>query len=353
MSRIIRCLCVLFATSAIALPDNFNIAVYTDETPGARQMAETESGILIVGSLRQRTVYAVVPPSDGEKPEVVLIARNLRNPNGVAMLNGDLYVGAVTHVLRFPNIEETFRDRPSAEIVTSSLPRDGWHGNRAISVGPDGYLYVAIGAPCNVCLRNDERYASILRMSPTDGTASVYAHGVRNSVGMAWHPQTQELWFSDNGRDMMGDDIPHEEINIATEAGQHFGFPFYHAGGTRDPEYTTEQDASEFVAPTIRIQAHAAALGIDFYTHDRFPESYKNALFIAEHGSWNRSSKVGYRVSVARLLDGVRVYEPFVDIWLKGQDVSGRPNDVLVSRNGDLYISDDYGGRVYRVRYEP
>ena len=330
---------------------DFRLSVVTDEVPGARQIAETESGLLLVGSLRDGNLYAVVPAADG-KAEVVTFASGLTVPSGLALIGGDLYVGALDRVLRYRAIETTYRDNPQPEIVTDKLPDERHHGWKYLCVGPDGFLYVPVGAPCNICESEDPRFASILRMDPDTGETTIYAAGVRNSVGMAWHPETGELWFSDNGRDMLGDDIPPEEINRVTVPGAHYGYPYVHAGDILDPRFGEGHSPADYVPPEVRIQAHSAALGLAFYTGDQFPASYRNALFIAEHGSWNRSSKVGYRVSVVRFTEAGPTYEPFLDLWLKDEKVTGRPNDVLVSRDGSLLISDDKVGAVYRVTYQ-
>ena len=346
---------MLFCVAVLTIPvvgegiaPGFSLSVYTDAVPNARQMAETESGILFVGTRRAGRLYAVVPTADGA-PEVVAFAKDLTMPSGLAVLGNDLYVAALDRVLRYPDIETSFRESPKPEVVTDALPDKYHHGWKYLSVGPDGFLYVPVGAPCNICKSADERFASILRMSPRTGAATIYAHGVRNSVGMAWHPVTDELWFTDNGRDMMGDDIPPEEVNRVAEAGTHFGYPHIHGAAIRDPEFGKQHDPADYVPPEIEIQAHAAAIGMDFYTGEQFGPDYANALFIAEHGSWNRSSKVGYRVSVVRFSDDEPEYAPFVDVWLDGEKASGRPADVLAARDGTLLISDDQGGRIYRV----
>ncbi len=336
--------------AADGVAPGFELSVYTDAVPNARQMAETESGTLFVGTRRAGRLYAVVPVADGD-PDVVTIASGLSMPSGVALIDGDLYVAALDRVLRYPDIERTFRDRPAPQVVTDALPDRTHHGWKYLSVGPDGYLYVPVGAPCNICKSTDSRFASILRMDPETGETTVYAHGVRNSVGMAWHPRSGQLWFTDNGRDMMGDDVPPEEVNVVTEAGAHYGYPHIHGSDIRDPQFGQGHDPADYVEPFFEIQAHAAALGIDFYTAKQFPAEYAGALFIAEHGSWNRSSKVGFRVGVLRFPDTGPVYSPFVDVWLEGQKDSGRPNDVLVARDGTLLISDDKGGRIYRVTH--
>ncbi len=335
-------------TAGEGIAPGFAMSVYTDAVPDARQMAESDSGTLFVGTRRTGRVYAVVPPVDGP-PEVVTVATGLTMPSGLALLGDDLYVAALDRVLRYPGIETTFRESPVPEIVTDGLPDKYHHGWKYLSVGPDGQLYVPVGAPCNICESTDERFASILRMDPRTGETAVYAHGVRNSVGMAWHPVTNELWFTDNGRDMMGDDIPPEEVNRVAEAGAHYGYPYIHGTAIRDPKYGEGHDPGDYVPPTVEIQAHAAAIGMDFYTGDGFGSDYVNALFIAEHGSWNRSSKVGYRVSVVRFVDDEAIYAPFVDVWLEGEKASGRPADVLAARDGSLLVSDDQGGRIYRV----
>ena len=347
-------LAVLLGVPALGegIAAGFSMTVYTDEVPNARQMAESGSGMLFVGTRPAGRVYAVVPTADGS-PEVITVATGLTMPSGLALRGDDLYVAALDRVLRYPDIENTFRESPTPEVVTDALPDKYHHGWKYLSVGPDGHLYVPVGAPCNICESTDERFASILRMDPGTGDTTVYAHGVRNSVGMAWHPVTNELWFTDNGRDMMGDDIPPEEINRVTEAGAHYGYPYIHGTAIRDPEYGEGHDPADYVPPTVEIQAHAAAIGMDFYTGDRFGSDYENAIFIAEHGSWDRSSKVGYRVSVVRFVDDEPVYSPFVDVWLDGEKASGRPADVLAARDGTLLISDDQGGRIYRVTRTP
>ena len=330
----------------------FALSVLTDDVPNARQMALADSGLLFVGTRRAGKVYAVVPSDDADTdPVVVTFASGLAMPSGVALLGSDLYVAALDRVLRYRDIEATYRDKPRPEIVTDELPDRRHHGWKYLSVGPDGFLYVPVGAPCNVCKSDDPRFASILRMDPATGETTVYAHGVRNSVGMAWHPDTERLWFTDNGRDMLGDDVPPDEVNVAADIGAHYGYPHVHGRTILDPEFGDGHDPADYVPPETEIQAHSAALGLAFYTHSAFPADYAGALFIAEHGSWNRSSKVGYRVSVVRFGTDGPAYMPFIDIWLADERASGRPNDVLVAADGSLLISDDQGGRIYRATY--
>jgi glucose/arabinose dehydrogenase len=212
---------------------------------------------------------------------------------------------------------------------------------------------VPVGAPCNICLRdNDERYASIMRMNPDGSELEVFAHGIRNTVGFTWHPGTQELWFTDNGRDMLGDNVPPDELNRAPSAGLHFGYPFVHGGDIPDPEFGEGVDINQYVKPAQNLGPHVAALGMRFYTGNMFPEEYRNQIFIAEHGSWNRSKKIGYRVMLVKLNGNEAVsYEPFAEGWLQGDAVSGRPVDVLIMPDGSMLVSDDYGGVIYRIIY--
>ena len=334
------------------LPPGFSLSVVTDEVPNARQMALSDAGVLFVGSLQVGSLYAVVLGENwNAKPEVVVFASSTM-PSGIVLLGKDLYVAALNRVLRYPDIANTFRDQPTPQTVTDALPNKLHHGWKYLSIGPDGYLYVPVGAPCNICLSEDKRFASILRMHPRTGETTIYASGVRNSVGMAWHPETDVLWFTDNGRDMMGDDIPPEEVNRVLKPGAHYGYPHVHGADILDPRFGDGHEPSQYTSPTFEIQAHSAALGIAFYTGGMFPADYAGALFIAEHGSWNRSSKVGYRVSMLRRTESGLSYAPFVDVWLDGQRASGRPNDVLVAPDGSLLISDDQGGKIYRVAYE-
>ena len=341
------------AGSCLAIPEDFQMKVLTDEVPSARQMAEAENGILFVGSLGAGKVYAVEPAkAEGDKPNVVVVVDGLRMPSGIALHKGDLYIAALNQILRIDNAAETYVEKPQPHIVADDLPRDRHHGWKYLAVGPDDHLYFNVGAPCNICKRDEEIYASIVRMNPENGERSVYAHGIRNSVGLKWHPEDGQLWFSDNGGDMMGDDIPAEEINVATEPGQHFGYPHVHQGDILDRRFGSGYEIDQFEPPVVKIQAHAAAIGVDFYTGSKFPEKYTNALFIAEHGSWNRSKKVGYRVSVVHFETGEPNYEPFIDVWLENERVSGRPADVLSTQDGSLLISDDYRGRIYKVTYD-
>jgi glucose/arabinose dehydrogenase len=270
-------------------------------------------------------------------------------PNGVALRNGSLYVAEVNRILKFDNIEQQL-DNASYTVVRDDFPTETLHGWKFIRFGPDGKLYVPIGAPCNVCL--EEEYARIMRMNPDGKELEVFALGVRNTMGFDWHPETHELWFTDNGRDWLGDDLPPDELNHAPEQGLHFGFPYCHGGTIQDPEFTSRR-CDEFVEPALQLGPHVAALGMRFYTGDMFPEYYRNGIFIAEHGSWNRKTPIGYRVMFVKLENNVPVsYEVFAEGWLQGTLSRGRPVDIEIMNDGSILISDDKAGKIYRVGYE-
>jgi glucose/arabinose dehydrogenase len=336
----------------IVLPPGFKIELFA-EVPNARSMALSEGGILFVGNRRDDKVFAVVDSNkDYQADEVVVIASGLIMPNGVAIKNGDLYVAEVSRILKYGDIENTYRNNPSPEIVRDDFPTDTHHGWKFIRFGPDDKLYIPVGAPCNVCLKNDQRFASITRMNPDGSDFEIFANGVRNTVGFDWHPVTNELWFTDNGRDMLGDNIPPDELNRAPETGLHFGFPFWHGKSIPDPDFGQNHTASEFTLPAQELGPHVASLGMRFYTGDMFPSEYKNQIFIAEHGSWNRSEKIGYRVMLVRLENNHPVsYEAFAQGWLKGETVSGRPVDIQQMPDGSLLVSDDFSGKIYRISF--
>ena len=340
----------LSETETIKDDDNNEFELTTHASvPSARQMAQTESGLLFVGTF-QREVYAIDP----QHPDTpIVVASGLTMPTGLALLEGDLYVAAHDRILKYADIESNYTELPEPTIISDDLPDARHHGWKYLSVGPEGFLYFNVGAPCNICLSDDEIFASIVKMDPESGEWEIYAHGVRNCVGSAWHPLTDKLWFTDNGGDNLGDDIPPEEINIVDQPGSHYGYPYIHGDDYEDPTYGKQQPKDfKYVKPVVKIQAHSAALGVAFYTGNQFPDKYKNALFVAEHGSWNRSSRVGYRVSVVLFENDEPHYQPFIDIWLVGERVSGRPNDVLVANDGSLFISDDGAGKIYQVRHK-
>jgi glucose/arabinose dehydrogenase len=337
----------------IQLPDGFEISLLTDQVPGARAMTQSPKGILYVGSRRGGNVYAVVDETgDQVADRVITIATDLNAPNGVAWREGSLYVAEIHRVLRFDGIDERIEDPPEPVVVNADFPSDTHHGWKFIRFGPDDKLYVPVGAPCNVCEKEESIYASITRMDVDGENHEIYAHGVRNTVGFDWHPETGELWFTDNGRDMLGDDLPPDELNRAPSKGLHFGFPYCHGGDLADPQFGEMRDCSETVPPAAKLGPHVASLGMRFYTGESFPGEYRNQIFIAEHGSWNRSTPIGYRLTLARLNGNeVSSYEVFAEGWLQGEDAWGRPVDLHVMLDGSLLVSDDRAGAIYRIQY--
>ncbi|RZF29445.1 sorbosone dehydrogenase family protein [Paraburkholderia sp. UYCP14C] len=336
----------------IRLPPGFHIEVLSDDVPSARAMTLSPKGILYVGS-QDGHVYAL-ELRNGRVTGHHVIASGLQIPAGVAWHEGALYVSAVSKIVRFDAIDAHLTDPPKPVVVTDKLPTETHHGWKFIAFGPDGKLYVPQGAPCNICERDPDRYALIARMDPDGSHYEVVARGIRNSVGFAWHPVTHELWFTDNGRDLLGDDIPSDKLNRAPRLDMNFGFPYCHGGDTPDPEFGKDHPCSEFTPPVVQLGAHVAALGMRFYDGPMFPADYRNNIFIAEHGSWNRSKKVGYRVvRVITDPDGSHARQQvFAEGWLQpGESVWGRPADVLPLPDGSLLISDDTAGAIYRVTY--
>ena len=353
----------------IKMAPGFSIEVYATGVPVARQMTLGSKGTLFVGTRNKNSggvVYAVVDRNgDHKADQVYTVAKGLNEPNGVAFRQGALYVAEIGRVIRFDDIESKLEAPPAPVVVNDTLPKETHHGQKFIAFGPDGLLYVPVGAPCNVCEREDERFSTIMRMKPDGSGLEVFARGVRNTVGFDWHPQTRELWFTDNGRDNMGDDVPRDELNTAPKAGLHFGFPYCHQGDVSDPELgSAKRPCAEFQAPARQLDAHVAAIGMRFYTGTMFPAEYRNQIIIAEHGSWNRSTPQGYRLSLAKLeRNKVMSYTRFAEGWLRGLkpapaggamigDVWGRPADVLVMPDGALLVSDDRAGVIYRISYK-
>ena len=335
----------------IRLPPGFEISVFADNVPNARSMALGKGDVLFVGTRTVGKIYAV-RHRDGRATQVLTIASGLNMPNGVAVRDGALYVAEVSRVLRFDAIESRLDNPPAPVVVTEVFPRDAHHGWKFIRFGPDGLLYVPVGAPCNICEPDPGRYALISRIRPDGSGYEVVARGVRNTVGFDWNPETRELWFTDNGRDWMGDDLPSDELNHAPRAGLHFGYPYCHQGDTPDPEFARGHACSEFIAPVLNLGPHVAALGMRFYTGNQFPAKYRNNVFIAEHGSWNRSKKTGYRIQRVTVSGGQAVrHEVFADGWLQGDTAWGRPVYIEVMRDGSLLVSDDHAGAIYRISY--
>ena len=340
----------------IKLPPGFEISVFAEDVVNARSLALGDAQTLFVGTRTQGNVYAI--KHNGTKAQkIITIASGLNQPNGIAFRKGALYVAEVNRILRYDNIEAQLDNPPKPVVVSTQYPSDAHHGWKFIRFGPDGLLYVPIGAPCNICEPGDP-YASITRINVDTPNAKpeIFARGIRNTVGFDWNPKTGELWFTDNGRDMLGDDIPPEELNRAGKAGQHFGYPYCHGGDITDPEFGSKHKCDEFTPPEVKFQAHSAGLGLRFYTGNSFPAEYRNQIFIAQHGSWNRTKKSGYKIVTVdtNTKNGQKPeYKIFAEGWLDDKDnVWGRPVDVLVLADGSLLVSDDTANAIYRISYK-
>lgn len=362
MRMLLWCLLGLLALPAVAappvqrltLPPGFHIAVYSAQVPNARAMALGARGTVFVGSAGAGKVYALTDADgDGVAERVRVIASGLKLPMGVAFHHGDLYVSAVSRILVLRDIENHLDDPPTPQVITDKLTPETHHGGKFIAFGADGKLYVAIGAPCNVC-DPAPAHGKLLRMDADGSHWQDVALGIRNSVGFDWRPGTGELWFTDNGRDLLGDDVPSDELNRVTRIGEHFGYPYCHQGDVPDPEFGAGKSCKNYVPPVLKLGAHVAALGMRFYTGKQLPAAYRGAVLIAEHGSWNRSRKSGYRVMAVRLRGSkVLEYTPLVSGFEHEEKVWGRPVDVQPLADGSVLVSDDLAGAVYRLTWKP
>ncbi|PWL32085.1 PQQ-dependent sugar dehydrogenase [uncultured Roseivirga sp.] len=345
----------------INLPEGFEISYYATNVIDARSLARTEGGkTVFVSNRRRKNVYALTDTNGdmvADKVDTILTGWN--SPNGIAYRNGNLYVAEINRIHRFPSIMENLSD-PKSEVIYDQYPTDGHHGWKFIAFGPDGKLYVPVGAPCNVCDKEEENpvYATITRMNPDGSNMEIYAKGVRNSVGFAWNPKTNNMWFTDNGRDLMGDDIPACELNFAPEAGMHFGFPYWHQGDIADPEFGAKYPRNKFTEPAYKFEPHSAPLGLRFYEGNMFPAKYKNNILVAQHGSWNRSpdaGHIGYQLRFVQIEnDKVVKSEIFADGWLDTENNKGwgKPVDIMEMPDGSILVSDDVNHCIYRISYK-
>jgi glucose/arabinose dehydrogenase len=339
--------------NTIKVPPGFRIDLFADGVENARSMVLSPGGVLYVGTRTKGSVYAIVDRNaDGKAERVHTIATGLRMPNGVAFKDGALYVAEVNKVTKYDGIDAHLEQPPAPVVVNDTFPTERHHGWKFIAFGPDGKLYVPVGAPCNICESSDPRFASITRMNGDGTDVEVFASGVRNTVGFDWHPATKELWFTDNGRDLLGDETPPDELNVAAQPKLHFGYPYCHGEKLADPEFGGKRPCNGFTPPARALGPHVAAIGMRFYTGRMFPQQYRQQIFIAEHGSWNRSRKLGYRVMLVTL-EGSKAtsYVPFAEGWLQGENDWGRPADVLVMPDGALLVSDDKANAIYRISY--
>ena len=338
----------------IELPPDFGMELVTENVPGARSLAMSPNGVLYVGTRPEGTVYAVEGVLGQNPATVTIIGSGLMVPNGVAWHEGSLYVAEKTRILRFDDIDSRIDDPPVPVVVAEGFPEEEVHGWRFIRFGPDDHLYVPIGAPCNICEAENPIYGSITRVDPASGELEIMAAGIRNTVGFDWHPETDELWFTDNGADGLGDNRPSDELNRVSELGLHFGHPYCLGGDLLAPDLGEERSCAEFVPPVIQLGPHVAALGMRFYTGDSFPSELHGQIFIAEHGSSDRDEPIGYRITLVRLERGRAVeYSVFAEGWLNGDQAWGRPVDVEVAVDGSLLVSDDRAGAIYRIMYQP
>jgi len=347
----------------LEIEDGFNIEIFVDEIDTPRQIAESDEGLIFVGSRSGGVIYAI----DKNKNKRI-IAKNLSNSTGVTFHNGDLYFSEVDSIWKIPKIDLALKQTdeiPMKILVTNNLPSDTWHGWKWIDFGPDNMLYVPVGAPCNICnpsleekYNYDKRYASIMRLNNDEW--EYVARGVRNTVGFDWHPETNNLYFGDNGRDWMGDDMPSCELNVVLKDDSFYGYPYKHSMDVQDPDYSNKipDNAEEFIDPILELGAHVAPTGLSFYNSDHFPEKYNNTLFMTLHGSWNRSRKVGYKVIAVHFDENGELlyHKDFITGWLQknnGQEkVLGRPASIFQKSDGSILISDDGANVIYRVTYQ-
>ena len=333
----------------LRLPPGFKVEVWAHGINNARAMTWGDKGTLFVGSRVAGNVYAIV--DRGGKREVKVIAKGLNLPNGVAFRDGTLYIAEISRITKMVGIEDRLDNPPAMEVVYDILPRDPQHGWKYLAFGPDGKLYFNIGAPCNICVPPDT-HANISRVNADGSGFEYFARGVRNSVGFDWHPVTKELYFTTHGRDWLGDDVPSDRFDVAPMKGLHFGFPYCHQGDILDPEFGKGHACAEFAAPLLKTGPHVAGNGVEFYTGSMFPAEYQNRVFLTQRGSWNRTRKIGFRVMMVTLRTGdVPKYEPFVEGWLQGEEIWGRPVYTKQMKDGSLLIADDYAGAIYRVTY--
>jgi len=337
------------------VPSGFTLSIFADNLPNARSLALGDNGVVFVGTGAGDSVYAIQDSNnDGVADKQYIVANHLYMPNGVAYKNGSLYAAEINRIIRFDRITQQLANPPKPVVIYDQFPSNQHHGWKYLRFGPDNKLYTAVGAPCNICELEKAIYSSLVRLNADGSGIEILARGIRSSVGFDWQPETNALFFTDNGRDYLGDDLPPDELNQWTTIGEHFGFPYCHGGDILDPEFGAGKNCRQFTAPIWKFKAHMAPLGMRFYLGNQFPADYKNQLFVAEHGSWNRSTPQGYRVALIKFNQGRPVSEQvFIDGWLTNDNnVIGRPVDILTMPDGNLLISDDMLGLIYKVQYK-
>ena len=332
-------------------PKGFKIELYAAGVGNARTLRQGDKGTVFVGSRLLDKVYAIV--DKGEKREVKPIYSGLYRPNGLAFKDGVLYIAELSRISKVENIEDNLDNPPKPVVIYDDLPKDEAHGWKFLTIGPDDKLYFQVGAPCNICMPSPA-HAQIRRINLDGSGAEVVARGIRQIVGMDFSPITKQLYFTENSRDWLSEDIPEEKLNRLTQPGKdNFGYPYCHQGNIADQEFGWGHSCDEFTKPIALLGPHTAALGMRFYTGNTFPSEYRNAIFIARHGSWNRTKKIGGDIVVARLSEdgAVKSIEPFITGFIENNNYVGRPADVEFVKDGSMLISDDFNGAVYRVTY--
>ncbi|MFY9771378.1 MAG: PQQ-dependent sugar dehydrogenase, partial [Xanthobacteraceae bacterium] len=334
-------------------PKGFNLELYASGMPNARSLALSDKGTVFVGSRLQDKVYAITTDKDGKRKVHVLVS-GLYRPNGVAFKDGTLYIAELSQISKIEHVDDKLDASPKPTVIYSDLPKDEAHGWKFLAIGPDNKLYVEIGQPGNNVL-HDKDHGQIRRLNLDGSGAEVVAFGVRHSVGFDWNPKNKDFYFTDNGRDWFSEDLPNDKLNRVAKIGQDFGEPYCHQGNIPDNDFGWGRSCSEFVPPVALLGPHAAALGMRFYTGTMFPAEYRDQIFIARHGSWNRTVKFGGDIAVAKLnKDGsVKSVEPFVTGFLQNNNYVGRPVDIMNMPDGSMLISDDWNGAVYRLSYGP
>ncbi len=329
-------------------PEGFSVEVFAAGVNNARSMRVADDGTVFVGNWEGNDVYVIPPDGDPRK-----IYEDLDWPNGIALHDGDLYIAEHTRISVAENIMESLDNPPELREIYSELGEPRPHGWRFLAVGPDEKLYVSNSSPCNICAR-EEGFGEIRRMELDGSGAEPILTGMRNTVGFDWNPETEDLWFTDNQRDWLSEDIPEDELNVLTEEGQDFGFPYCHNGTFTDPEFGWGHECSEFTDPVALLGPHTAPLGMRFYQGDMFPEEYRGEIFIAKHGPWNRTQKEGAEVAVAYLdgETGIERTEPFLTGFIQDNQYVGRPVDVALMPDGSMLVSDDWNGAIWRVSYD-
>ena len=334
----------------LKLPPGFNIEVYASGIANTRSLRVGDKGTVFVGTRLGNKVTAIVK-KDG-KTEIKTVAEGLYRPNGLAIHKGTLYIAELSQISKIENIENVLNNPPKPTVIYKDLPKDEAHGWKFIAVGPDDKLYLEVGQPGNNVL-NSDAHGQIRRINLDGSGAEVVARGVRHSVGFDWNPVNKQLYFSDNSRDWLSEDVPEDELNRVTKVGQHFGAPYCYQGNFPDPEFGWGHSCKEFEPPVMLTGPHSAGLGMRFYTGKMFPAKYKNAIFLARHGSWNRSVKFGGDVIAIFLnKDGtVKSSEPFITGFIENNNYIGRPVDMEIMADGSMLLSDDWNGAIYRISY--